>query len=49
MALFAEKKFPQLLENNKAFKNGEFEEGLRQTFLKVDELLMTEEGMNEIK
>lgn len=44
MAAFVEKHFLEELTRNKNFKELKFEEALKETFLKMDELLMTPEG-----
>ncbi|CAD8094195.1 unnamed protein product [Paramecium sonneborni] len=48
VALFVEKHFLEELQKNKNFKDQKFEEALKETFLKMDELLITPEGQKEI-
>lgn len=45
---FVERHFPNELKNNENFKKGEYEKALKETFLKMDELLMTEQGKKQI-
>ncbi|CAD8176670.1 unnamed protein product [Paramecium pentaurelia] len=40
--------FIEELQKNNNFKDQKFEDALRETFLKMDELLLTPEGQNEI-
>lgn len=44
MAAFVEKHFIEELLKNKNFKEQKFEEALKETFLKMDELLTAPEG-----
>ncbi|CAD8121833.1 unnamed protein product [Paramecium sonneborni] len=48
VAYFVEKHFIDELLKNKNFKDQKFEDALKETFLKMDELLMTEEGQQEV-
>ncbi|CAD8157051.1 unnamed protein product [Paramecium octaurelia] len=48
VAQFVEKHFIEELQKNKNFKDQKFEDALRETFLKMDELLLTPEGQKEI-
>ncbi|CAD8077881.1 unnamed protein product [Paramecium primaurelia] len=47
-ARFVQKHFIEELEKNKNFKDHKFEDALIETFLKMDELLISPEGQNEI-
>lgn len=44
VAAFVEKHFIEELLKNKNFKEQKFEEALKETFLKMDELLIAPEG-----
>ncbi|CAD8111388.1 unnamed protein product [Paramecium sonneborni] len=48
VATFVEKHFIDELLKNQNFKNQKFEEALKETFLKMDELLMTPNGQIEL-
>ncbi|CAD8176664.1 unnamed protein product [Paramecium pentaurelia] len=48
VAIFVERHFIEELQKNKNFKDQKFEDALRETFLKMDELLLTPEGQKEI-
>ncbi|CAD8176668.1 unnamed protein product [Paramecium pentaurelia] len=48
VAIFVERHFIEELQKNNNFKDQKFEDALRETFLKMDELLLTPEGQNEI-
>ncbi|CAD8202586.1 unnamed protein product [Paramecium octaurelia] len=48
VAQFVEKHFIDELLKNKNFKDQKFEDALKETFLKMDELLMTPEGAKEL-
>lgn len=44
VAAFVEKHFIEELKKNKNFKELKFEDALKETFLKMDELLMAPDG-----
>lgn len=46
---FTKRRFPSLLLKNKNYIEGNYEKALFETFLKVDEVLSTEDGREEIK
>ena len=46
--MFVERHFAKELEQNAAFKNEDYEKALKETFLKMDELLLSENGKKEI-
>ena len=46
---FVKKHFIEELTTNKNFKNNKIKESLTETFLKMDELMKTKEGKNELK
>jgi serine/threonine protein phosphatase PrpC len=48
VAEFSSKFFIKELQNNKNFINKNYEESLKETFLRMDELLNTEEGKKEL-
>ncbi|CAD8197826.1 unnamed protein product [Paramecium pentaurelia] len=48
VAQFVEKHFVEELMKNKNFKDQKFEEALKETFLRMDELLLTPEGQKEL-
>lgn len=47
-AAFVERHFAKELQDNANFKQGNYEKALKETFLKMDELLSTQAGKNEI-
>lgn len=47
-AVFVERHFSKELLANSNFKQGNYEAALKETFLKMDELLQTEAGRKEI-
>lgn len=49
VAKFCAKHFAKTLRNNEAFKAGDYAKALEQTFLKMDELILAEEGQEELK
>lgn len=44
MAVYTKAHLGDILNNNEAFRNGDYGEGLRQGFLEVDRLLEKEDG-----
>lgn len=48
VAEFCSKNFVKQLKANKNFQSKAYEEALKETFLKMDELLNTEEGKKEL-
>ncbi|CAD8085270.1 unnamed protein product [Paramecium primaurelia] len=48
IAIFVERHFIEELQRNKNFKDQKFQEALQETFLKMDELILTPEGQKEI-
>lgn len=48
VAAFVERHFVTELEGNKNYQQGRFEDGLRQTFMRMDVLLAAEEGRREV-
>lgn len=44
VAQFVERYFPQELEKNENFQTDNYEKALKETFLKMDELLLSEKG-----
>lgn len=48
VALFVEKHFIEELLKNKNFKEQKYEDALKETFLKMDELLLLPEGQKEL-
>jgi serine/threonine protein phosphatase PrpC len=46
---FAKRRFPGLLLKNSNYIAGDYEKALFETFLKIDEILSTEDGKEEIK
>ena len=48
VAVFCDKHYEEVLARNEKIKNESTEEWLRQSFLKVDEELKTEQGQNEL-
>ena len=44
MSTFVERYFAKELKDNENFKTGNFEKALKETFLKMDDLLVTEKG-----
>jgi len=48
VAKFCEKHFGEQLKKNPNFEAGNYEKALKETFLKMDEMLVTEEGRREI-
>lgn len=49
VAHYAEKYFAQQLQLNANFKKGRYEEAMRETFQKMDEMMKTPEGEKEVK
>lgn len=49
MAAFVERHFAKELEENEKFKNGDYEQALKETFFRMDELLVSETGQEEIR
>jgi hypothetical protein len=48
VACFVDRHFPMELKNNPFFRIGDMEKALRDTFVRMDELLMTPEGKREL-
>ena len=46
MSTFVERHFSKELKDNENFKTGNFEKALKETFLRMDELILTEKGKN---
>jgi len=46
---FSKRRFPELLLKNSNYIAGNYEKALFETFLKIDEVLFTEDGRDEIK
>ena len=49
VAEFVRDHFPSELMNNENYKEGEYEAALAETFVRMDELMNTEEGDEELK
>ena len=49
VAEFAKRKFPDLLLKNPNYASGDYEKALTESFLGIDQLLFTEDGVEEIK
>lgn len=49
VALFCQDQFCQQLLQNEHFKKEEYEVALRQTFLKMDEILLSNEGQSKLR
>ena len=47
--MFTKNHFTQELENNENLKKGNFEDALRETFFKIDTLLMSKKGKKELE
>ena len=48
IAIFVERHFCEALKNNKNFEEENYEEALKETFLKMDELIESSDGQKEI-
>jgi serine/threonine protein phosphatase PrpC len=48
VAEFVSRHFSAELLNNRAYKDGNIEQALKETFLRMDELLRTQEGLKEV-
>ena len=48
MSTFVERHFVEELEKNPEYQKKEYEKALKQTFIKMDELMLTEAGKKEI-
>lgn len=49
VAKFCSKYFPQYLKENQNYVDGKYKEALEETFLKLDEVLLSDEGSNLLK
>ena len=48
VALFVEKHFVEELKKNTKFQSKNFKDALIETFLKMDQMIMTQEGSKEV-
>ncbi|CAG2112118.1 unnamed protein product [Medioppia subpectinata] len=48
VAVFASKRFPKLLKENKNYKNRNYETALKETFMALDDLLMNPQSIREL-
>jgi serine/threonine protein phosphatase PrpC len=48
VACYTKAHLEDIINNNENFRNGEYSEGLRQSFLEIDRQLEKEEGREEI-
>jgi len=48
VAEFVKRHFVEELKKNSNFKNGEYEKGLKENFLKMDKIMLTDNGKKEI-